>query len=983
VGKKHKLFLVFTLLLFSFSTISTFTAPKVSAAEDMPGKVDTFFKLQTFRRCINNVGISSTLVKGESNTVFGTVDGVTWRSSGTTISTGYVVDPDNGEWACGIGSHADDWFKLIGYKNFKDFRDQKYKSKGSDSSLLELKGSKDTITKEVKDAISDKMPNITGYMRYYNYFKAFKKCASGPKNKNDINGTTITIKNYVKLDGTVVKDASFERTEADQIPVGHYAEGDDRPEDGKQACETIAERLDQYSDNYKKWADENKEEVTAIEEGGSASSDPDNDDSCEAQTGVLAWVGCPVVNLISGTLNWIDAQLNRLMIIDRPLYASNEQMYEAWSRFRNIGLSILVIAMLVMVISTALSLNFLDAYTVKKAFPRMVAAIVFITLSWWICVFLIDLFNVIGQGILGIMTAPFGLTDPALSELFYVNAGGAVAQGSVLIAITASAFLVPGALGILMSWLGAALLVMAIAFITLVARQMFVIVLVLFSPLAILSWIFPNNDKLWKFWWGTFTKLLLMYPMVMALIGAGRIFASVIATTSAGGAEGGLINPLLKLTAYVLPYAFIPFTFKAAGGVFGNLVGMANDRSKGAFDRLRKSRQKNMSMIGENAKTGNFVRGSGALSDRVNTRTQRMAHLNKAGLRPGRMRSNLDTAVGATDRLELEKQAKENTDYATWAGNDGLNRMATESTNEADLRTAMIASGDYVGREDQMEADIARVERLRKQTSSAVFRTLTHKNATKGGTAFDTSAEWLRSAVAASGGDDAVLADLIATGRSDLMSAGRVDQGGAGFGRTLEVARALRDGNPDGTAMTDAQANAAIHSNVLESQGPGVIAHSSMKPGAIRELIPDLRQRILTAQNEVAAAEASGDTQRMGQAADAMDRELAIVSSMYDSMASSSPQNARILGDEVMNWDPSTGINGVAVPLTASQRPLPAGVSGPVQPHNMNIQELAESRRGSRMFVTTRRELNQQQQQQGQVGGGAVGNAPPPIAPAP
>lgn len=217
---------------------------------------------------------------------------------------------------------------------------------------------------------------------------------------------------------------------------------------------------------------------------------------------------------------------------------------------------------------------------------------------------MIDLFNTIGQGVLGIMTAPFGLgeANPELTSLFNVSAGGAAVQGATIV-VAAAALTLPGALGILLSWVGVALLILGISFLTLVARQMVIIVLVLLSPIAILSWIFPNNDKLWKFWWSTFTKLLIMYPLVMALIGAGRIFASVIASTSDGGAQGGLLNPLLKLTAYVLPYAFIPFTFKAAGGVFGNLVGMANDRSKGAFDRLRKGRQKNYHRVGNDLTT--------------------------------------------------------------------------------------------------------------------------------------------------------------------------------------------------------------------------------------------------------------------------------------------------------------------------------------------------------------------------------------------
>src|SRR5690606_1638413 len=123
---------------------------------------------------------------------------------------------------------------------------------------------------------------------------------------------------------------------------------------------------------------------------------------------------------------------------------------------------------------------------------------------------------------------------------------------------------------------------------------------VLLAPLAILSWIFPGNDGLWKLWWNTFSKLLMMFPLIMIILGAGRIAAHLI-DISGGGTGQSIVNPLLKLTAYVLPYMFIPLAFKFAGGVFANLAGMVNDREKGIFDRIKKNRGER---IGEYARRG-------------------------------------------------------------------------------------------------------------------------------------------------------------------------------------------------------------------------------------------------------------------------------------------------------------------------------------------------------------------------------------------
>src|SRR5690606_29838183 len=85
---------------------------------------------------------------------------------------------------------------------------------------------------------------------------------------------------------------------------------------------------------------------------------------------------------------------------------------------------ILIPVMLVMVIGTALGWEMFSAYTVKKALPRMVVATIFITLSWHITTFLIGFFNVIGAGILGLMTSPFGMDGSmSLNTLFSASSG--------------------------------------------------------------------------------------------------------------------------------------------------------------------------------------------------------------------------------------------------------------------------------------------------------------------------------------------------------------------------------------------------------------------------------------------------------------------------------------------------------------------------------------------------------------------------------
>lgn len=310
------------------------------------------------------------------------------------------------------------------------------------------------------------------------------------------------------------------------------------------------------------------------------------DNSCENRSGVMGWIMCPVIYAIQGALNFIDTQIQKLLTIDANYY-DNDDIRGAWTNIKNLAYIVLVPIMLIMVLGTALGFELVSAYTVKKALPRLVVATIFISLSYPICVFLIEFTNAIGNGTLGLLTQPFVTHGSNVNALSLETLFG----GSVLTSIFAAPAYAVGAAILIWLFGGTLLLFTVVAFLTLLVRQMFIVALLLVAPLAILAWIFPGNDKFWKLWWGSFSKLLMMYPLIMALIAIGRIFAFVIDKSNPAGLEGAVLAPVMAMTAYVIPYAFIPFTFKFAGGAFATLSGITNDRTKGLFDRARNNRQ--------------------------------------------------------------------------------------------------------------------------------------------------------------------------------------------------------------------------------------------------------------------------------------------------------------------------------------------------------------------------------------------------------
>lgn len=639
MNKISSITLTFVFIL-SFFGVSLLSPQKASAASissaELKSKASKLQKLELLRKCVESRAFLDGFTGGSSP----------FSSEEQKFPVGHLVDKKDGKWVCEDGSNGSrenqlfslllvNGSKKVYYKGFLGGGDLAYTAnknknvkdvKGDDDPIyryinkdnktdynmnlendgLSLDEARNKIYRQINESRDVLYEGLSGKeknaLRYENLGAAFYSKDYGCKAKE------IDVSNRASIpEGTAivkVGDTSYEVGAAQgRVSVGFGELGSG---DGDLSCEVIARNLTNLENDWRSVTKISGQIPPGEASGDSGSSTTGADDSCEGQSGVTGWFGCPIINIIGSTTTWIDEQVQNLMVLQPNQYKENDGLKAAWTGFRNIALSLLVAAMMVIVISTALGLSFLDAYTVKKAFPRLIVSIIFILLSWWLCILLIDVTTSIGQGLLGIMQAPFGedIDTGNISTLFVVDGNDGALQGGALFVGTVSIFATQGALGIVGTWLGGALLVLLIAFVTLIARQMFIIVLILFAPLAILAWIFPGSAKAWQFWWSNFTKLLLMYPMVMALIGAGRIFAFTAADTFTG-----LYGTIIKLTAYVIPYALIPFTFKAAGGVFGSVASKIQDSGRPSLDRLRKRRQQGYAQVGRNAKSGDLLRG--------------------------------------------------------------------------------------------------------------------------------------------------------------------------------------------------------------------------------------------------------------------------------------------------------------------------------------------------------------------------------------
>ena len=85
----------------------------------------------------------------------------------------------------------------------------------------------------------------------------------------------------------------------------------------------------------------------------------------------------------------------------------------------------------------------LDAYTVRKAIPRIVLAVIAINLSIYLCVAAIDITNIIGHGLGNLITGPF-LDNKAYGRVQLPQNGATITAG----AFGVLTLLVAGATGV-------------------------------------------------------------------------------------------------------------------------------------------------------------------------------------------------------------------------------------------------------------------------------------------------------------------------------------------------------------------------------------------------------------------------------------------------------------------------------------------------------------------------------------------------------
>ena len=341
---------------------------------------------------------------------------------------------------------------------------------------------------------------------------------------------------------------------------------------------------------------ENTEDINACKQGQSAKIEaPEEEEGDEPKNscgidGGLGWLICPVMTFVANINDAAYGAISGFLDIKPAILSSgdNSGAKQGWDFFRNIANAIFAVIFLWIIFSQISNVG-VSNYGIKKILPRLIIGALLVNLSYYLCQIFVDLSNILGHTLKDALESgagEIGTTSEA--------AGWGSAIAATIVGVGGVAAFAALAIGI--PTLAAGFLAIMTVFIILVVRQAGIILLISMSPMAFAAWLLPNTEDLFKKWMKIFRGLLLVFPIISLLYGAGKLAGAVLASSATVDPN----NPdetlhLVALAATTMPLIATPFVLQnslsslgSIGAKIGKLSSAANGNLKNAV--MNKSR---------------------------------------------------------------------------------------------------------------------------------------------------------------------------------------------------------------------------------------------------------------------------------------------------------------------------------------------------------------------------------------------------------
>ena len=431
-----------------------------------------------------------------------------------------------------------------------------------------------------------------------------------------------------------------------------------------------------------------------VDTSGSAATEESKADEDKNSCGLsgMGWAICPAMTLMGGIADQAYNTISMFLDISPKIFSDDSSTggaKQAWSFFRDIANVIFVLLFLWVIFSQISSIG-ISNYGIKKILPKLIVGAILINLSFYLCQLAIDLSNILGYSLKGII-------ESAASQIGggTVDWSAAVLSGLALAGTAIFAFLAIGG-PVLIS----TLLVLLAILVTLIVRQAVIILLVAISPVAFAAWLLPNTEGLFKKWVSTFRGLLVIFPVISLLYGAGKLAGAILANTSES------LMQIAAMAAPILPLGATPFVLKSSLNSLGSIGAKLGGLNSAAAGRLKNSAL-NDSRYSEaknrlKAKAARMKANSRAGNGIIGRTSQRLRNSNNKAARAAGHLLNVRRAITGGG-AEAQQQANELFEKSVKNEQAVMDSLGTTSADA----TQMIKTGKDKNNKKLSEAQLA------------------------------------------------------------------------------------------------------------------------------------------------------------------------------------------------------------------------------------------------------------------------------------
>ena len=347
------------------------------------------------------------------------------------------------------------------------------------------------------------------------------------------------------------------------------------------------------------WDDIKKDVNTS----GSAATEESKADEAKNSCGVdgVGWLICPLMNFASNISDSAYSAISQFLSIDPKIFKNDSTsggLKQAWNFFRDIANAVFAVIFLWVIFSQISNVG-VSNYGIKKILPRLIIGALLVNLSFYLCQLAVDLSNILGFSLKGVLEGAASGIDTqsaAAGSISTFMAGALALTGAALFLF----------LAVSIPTITALLLALLVVLVILIVRQAAIILLIAVSPLAFAAWLLPNTENLFKKWISMFKGLLVVFPVVSLLYGAGKLAGAVLAASATDDPN----NPketmqFAALAASILPLGATPFVLQSSlnslgsiGAKIGKMSANAHGRFAGNVKGVAKRRVDN-SVIGD------------------------------------------------------------------------------------------------------------------------------------------------------------------------------------------------------------------------------------------------------------------------------------------------------------------------------------------------------------------------------------------------